>query len=95
MLLGAMGVLFAIGVIVLGGLLWIGTRRLAEIVARREAGLLRPADTQLATDLAQDIVASALCDHERLATLPLTSGMRYFASAFDPDSRPTTAATGS
>jgi NADH:ubiquinone oxidoreductase subunit F (NADH-binding) len=73
----------------------IGTRRLAEIVARREAGLLRPADTQLATDLAQDIVASALCDHERLATLPLTSGMRYFASAFDPDSRPTTAATGS
>ena len=73
----------------------IGTRRLAEIVARREAGLLRPADTQLAADLAHDIVDSALCDHERLATLPLTSGMRYFASAFDPDSRPTTAATGS
>jgi NADH:ubiquinone oxidoreductase subunit F (NADH-binding) len=62
----------------------IGTKRLAEIVARREAGLLRPVDTQLATDLAADIVASALCDHERLATLPLTSGMRYFASEFDP-----------
>ncbi|HET8786925.1 MAG TPA: NADH-ubiquinone oxidoreductase-F iron-sulfur binding region domain-containing protein [Candidatus Limnocylindrales bacterium] len=73
----------------------IGTRRLAEIVARREAGLLRPVDTPLATDLAHDIVASALCDHERLATLPLMSGMRYFPSAFDPEPRPTTAATGS
>jgi NADH:ubiquinone oxidoreductase subunit F (NADH-binding) len=66
----------------------IGTRRLAEIVARRETGLLRPVDTQLAADLAHDIVASALCDHERLATLPFTSGMRYFGSAFDPDGRP-------
>ena len=73
----------------------IGTRRLAEIVSRREAGLLRPVDAQLASDLAHDIVASALCDHERLATFPLTSGMRYFASAFDPDARPTPAATGS
>ena len=54
------------------------------IVARREGGLLRPVDGQLATDLAADIVASALCDHERLATLPLTSGMRYFGSRFDP-----------
>ena len=67
----------------------IGTKRLAEIVARREGGLLRPVDTQLAGDLAHDIVASALCDHERLATLPLTSGMRYFGSAFDPANRPT------
>jgi NADH-quinone oxidoreductase subunit F len=66
----------------------IGTKRLAEIVSRREAGLLRPIDTQLAGDLAHDIVESALCDHERLATLPLTSGMRYFESAFDPASRP-------
>ncbi len=71
----------------------IGTKRLAEIVARREDGLFRPQDTQLATDLAADIVASALCDHERLATLPLTSGMRYFASEFDPDRRPQAAAT--
>jgi NADH:ubiquinone oxidoreductase subunit F (NADH-binding) len=71
----------------------IGTKRLAELVARREAGLIRPVDTQLAADLAHDVVASALCDHERLATLPLTSGMRYFESAFDPDRRPTTAAT--
>jgi NADH:ubiquinone oxidoreductase subunit F (NADH-binding) len=73
----------------------INTRRLAEIVARREAGLLRPVDAQLASDLASDIVASALCDHERLATLPLTSGMRYFASAFDPDRRPTPVASES
>lgn len=71
----------------------IGTKRLAELVARRETGLLRPVDTQLAADLAHDIVASALCDHERLATLPFTSGMRYFGSAFDPDSRPTPVAT--
>jgi NADP-reducing hydrogenase subunit HndC len=66
----------------------IGTQRLAELVARREVGLLRPIDAQLAGDLAHDIVESALCDHERLATLPLMSGMRYFGSAFDPDSRP-------
>jgi NADH:ubiquinone oxidoreductase subunit F (NADH-binding) len=66
----------------------IGTKRLAELVSRREDGLLRPVDTQLAADLAHDIVESGLCDHERLATLPLTSGMRYFGSAFDPASRP-------
>jgi NADH:ubiquinone oxidoreductase subunit F (NADH-binding) len=71
----------------------IGTKRLAEIVARREHGLLRPVDTQLAADLAHDIVESALCDHERLATRPLTSGMRYFGSAFDPANRPTPVAT--
>jgi NADH:ubiquinone oxidoreductase subunit F (NADH-binding) len=58
----------------------IGTKRLAEIVDRRERGLARPSDETLAADLAHDIVASALCDHERLATLPLTSGMRYFGS---------------
>ncbi len=71
----------------------IGTKRLAEIVSRREDGLLRPVDTQLAADLAHDIVESALCDHERLATLPLTSGMRYFGSDFDPANRPTPVAT--
>jgi NADH:ubiquinone oxidoreductase subunit F (NADH-binding) len=71
----------------------IGTRRLAELVARREDGLVKPTDLQLAEDLAHDIVASALCDHERLATLPLTSGMRYFASDFAPASRPQPAAT--
>ena len=71
----------------------IGTRRLAEIVARRENGLVRPVDAALAADLAHDIVASALCDHERLATLPLTSGMRYFGSAFAPTDRPDQVAT--
>jgi NADH:ubiquinone oxidoreductase subunit F (NADH-binding) len=71
----------------------IGTKRLAELVARREGGLLRPVDTQLAADLAHDIVESALCDHERLATLPVTSGMRYFSSAFDPARRPSRVAT--
>ena len=71
----------------------IGTKRLAEIVDRRERGLTRPTDDALATDLAADIVASALCDHERLATLPLTSGMRYFASELDPARPPVPAAT--
>lgn len=66
----------------------IGLRRLAEIIERREAGLTRPTDDALATDLAADIVDSALCDHERLATFPLTSGMRYFGSEFDPSRRP-------
>jgi NADH:ubiquinone oxidoreductase subunit F (NADH-binding) len=66
----------------------IGTRRLAEIIGRREAGLARPTDGRDATDLAADIVASALCDHERLATLPLTSGMRYFGSEFEDARRP-------
>ncbi|HYH93367.1 MAG TPA: NADH-ubiquinone oxidoreductase-F iron-sulfur binding region domain-containing protein [Candidatus Saccharimonadales bacterium] len=71
----------------------IGTKRLAELVGRREGGLIRPSDARLATDLAADIVASALCDHERLATLPLTTGMRYFESEFAPASRPQPAAT--
>jgi len=34
-------------------------------------------------DLSSDIVGSALCDHERLATLPFASGMRYFRSELD------------
>jgi NADH:ubiquinone oxidoreductase subunit F (NADH-binding) len=71
----------------------IGTKRLAEIVARREGGLLRPIDSKLATDLAYDIVESALCDHERLATLPLTSAMRYFGPAFDRAPRAAPVAT--
>jgi NADH:ubiquinone oxidoreductase subunit F (NADH-binding) len=66
----------------------IGTKRLAEIVDRRERGLSRPSDSALAGDLAHDIVASALCDHERLATLPLTSGMRYFESDLNDPRRP-------
>ncbi len=56
----------------------IGTRRLSEIGERMAAGTSRAGDLGLLTDLSSDIVGSALCDHERLATLPLTSGLRYF-----------------
>ena len=61
----------------------IGTRRLVEIADRVVDGRPRPTDPQLLEDLSADIVASALCDHERLTTLPLTSGMRYFRSELD------------
>jgi NADH:ubiquinone oxidoreductase subunit F (NADH-binding) len=61
----------------------IGTRRLVEIADRVVEGRPRPTDTVLLTDLSEDIVASALCDHERLTTLPLASGMRYFRSELD------------
>ena len=71
----------------------IGTKRLAELIARREDGLARQTDDVLGQELAADLVASALCDHERLATLPYTSGMRYFASAFDSAGRPEPVAT--
>jgi NADH-quinone oxidoreductase subunit F len=61
----------------------IGTRRLFEISDRIVTGRPRPTDPQLLVDLSHDIVESALCDHERLATLPLASGMRYFRSELD------------
>jgi NADH:ubiquinone oxidoreductase subunit F (NADH-binding) len=61
----------------------IGTRRLLEIGDRIVEGRPRPSDPALLEDLAHDMVASALCDHERLATLPLLSGMRYFRSELD------------
>ena len=61
----------------------IGTRRLVEIADRAVDGRPRPTDMALLTDLSADIVASALCDHERLATFPLASGMRYFRSELD------------
>jgi NADH-quinone oxidoreductase subunit F len=61
----------------------IGTRRLVEIADRVVDGTPRPTDLQLLTDLSEDIVASALCDHERLATRPLLSVMRYFSSELD------------
>jgi NADH-quinone oxidoreductase subunit F len=61
----------------------IGTRRLVEIADRAVDGRPRPTDPTTLEDLAADIVASALCDHERLTTLPLTSGMRYFRSELD------------
>ncbi len=61
----------------------IGTRRLVEIADRVAEGLPRPTDPELLADLSADIVASGLCDHERLTTLPLASGMRYFRSELD------------
>jgi NADH:ubiquinone oxidoreductase subunit F (NADH-binding) len=61
----------------------IGTRRLAEIGERLAAGTSRAGDLELATDLSADIVGSGLCDHERLATLPLMSGLRYFRAEVD------------
>jgi NADH:ubiquinone oxidoreductase subunit F (NADH-binding) len=61
----------------------IGLRRVSEIGDRIATGLPKPTDLGLLADLASDIVGSALCDHERLATLPFTSGMQYFRSELD------------
>ncbi len=61
----------------------IGTRRLSEIGDRLATGTSRAGDLDLLTDLAADIDGSALCDHERLTTLPLLSGMRYFRAELD------------
>jgi NADH:ubiquinone oxidoreductase subunit F (NADH-binding) len=61
----------------------IGLRRVAEIAERATTGRARPQDQQLLTDLCHDVSESGLCDHERLATLPLTTGMRYFRSELD------------
>ena len=61
----------------------IGTRRLSEIGDRLAFGTSRAGDLDLITDLASDIIGSALCDHERLTTLPLVSGMRYFRAELD------------
>jgi NADH:ubiquinone oxidoreductase subunit F (NADH-binding) len=61
----------------------IGARRLSEVADRIAVGTPRPTDADLAVDLAADICGSALCDHERLATLPLTSAMRYFRAELD------------
>jgi NADH:ubiquinone oxidoreductase subunit F (NADH-binding) len=61
----------------------IGLRRVSEIGDRIAAGLPKPTDLGLLADLSSDIVGSALCDHERLATLPFMSGMRYFRTELD------------
>ena len=61
----------------------IGLRRLAEIGERAASGHARPDDPTLLADLSADIVASALCGHERAATTPLTSVLRYFRPELD------------
>jgi NADH:ubiquinone oxidoreductase subunit F (NADH-binding) len=61
----------------------IGLRRLSEIGDRIAAGTPRANDAVLLDDLAHDIAASALCDHERKATLALVSVLRHFRSELD------------
>ena len=61
----------------------IGLRRLYEIGDRIATGRPKPTDVVLLADLAHDVAASGLCDHERLATLAFTCGMRYFRSEID------------
>jgi NADH:ubiquinone oxidoreductase subunit F (NADH-binding) len=61
----------------------IGLRRLYEIGDRVATGRPRPTDLTLLEDLAHDVSASGLCDHERLATLAFTSAMRYFRPELD------------
>lgn len=61
----------------------IGTRRLLELGDRFAGGRALPTDLTLLDDLSHDIAASALCDHERLATLPLQSVLRYFRPELD------------
>ena len=61
----------------------IGLRRLAEIGARICEGQPRGDEISRLTDLSVDIVGSALCDHERRATLALLSVVRYFRDELD------------
>jgi NADH:ubiquinone oxidoreductase subunit F (NADH-binding) len=61
----------------------IGLRRIAEIGERLTTGTSRGGDLGLLEDLAADVVGSGLCDHERLATLPMMSGLRYFRDEVD------------
>ena len=61
----------------------IGVRRIAEIGERLTSGTSSGGDLDLLTDLCADVVGSGLCDHERLATLPMLSGLRYFRDEVD------------
>jgi NADH:ubiquinone oxidoreductase subunit F (NADH-binding) len=61
----------------------IGLARIAELAERATSGRSRPQDPELLGDLCHDVSESGLCDHERLATLPLTTGMRYFRTELD------------
>jgi NADH:ubiquinone oxidoreductase subunit F (NADH-binding) len=61
----------------------IGLRRIAEIGERMCIGTSRRGDLDLLADLSADVVGSALCDHERLATFPMASAVRYFRDEVD------------
>jgi len=61
----------------------IGLRRIAEIGERMCTGTSRGGDLGLLEDLSSDVVGSALCDHERLATLPMRTAVRYFPDEVD------------
>jgi NADH-quinone oxidoreductase subunit F len=61
----------------------IGVRRIAEIGERLTTGTSRSGDLDLLVDLSADVVGSGLCDHERLATLPMMSSLRYFRDEID------------
>jgi NADH:ubiquinone oxidoreductase subunit F (NADH-binding) len=61
----------------------IGLRRLAEIGARICEGQPRGDEIARLTDLSVDISASALCFHERRATLAMLSVVRYFREELD------------
>jgi NADH-quinone oxidoreductase subunit F len=61
----------------------IGLKRLVEIADRFATGHQRPQDRDLLVDLSEDVIASGLCNHERLAPDPLLSGLRYFAAEYD------------
>jgi NADH:ubiquinone oxidoreductase subunit F (NADH-binding) len=61
----------------------IGLRRLAEIGARFVDGQPRGDEVTRLLDLSHDIEQSALCDHERRATLSLQSVVRYFRDELD------------
>ena len=61
----------------------IGLRRLAEIGSRICEGQPRGDEVTRLSDLAHDVAASALCAHERRATLALASLVRYFRDELD------------
>ncbi len=61
----------------------IGLKRLVELADRFAAGHQRPQDRELLVELSNDVIASGLCNHERLAPDPLLSGLRYFAAEYD------------
>jgi NADH:ubiquinone oxidoreductase subunit F (NADH-binding) len=72
----------------------IGLRRLSEIADRAAEGVPRANDAQTAQDLAHDIAASALCDHERTATYALVSVLRSFRDELDDHLLRSTCAAG-